>query len=254
MEHTVRQGEYGLDGNMLGFSVMALSSIVAVVGAPFVANAGHEVVAVIAACIGGMFLVTIGFYLHTTRRGKFAVWRELLDALQLRGDERVLDVGCGRGAVLTLIAQRLPTGRSVGIDLWTSDQSGNSMEAAQRNLVAEGVTARCELVTGDMREMPFDDASFDLVVSSLAVHNISNASGRERAIREIARVVAPGGRIALVDLAFTRTYARQLEALGFIGVSRRDLGWRFWWAPAVLRTTLVSATKACRARSEEPSN
>ena len=44
-------------------------------------------------------------YLYTTLRGKFVVWAELLDRLGLRGDERILDLGCGRGAVLLMAAQ-----------------------------------------------------------------------------------------------------------------------------------------------------
>src|ERR1041384_2508906 len=75
-------------------------------------------------------LSIIGLGLHTSRRGKFLVWEELLDGLHLRGDERVLDLGCGRGAVLLLAAQRLTTGWAVGVDLWhTADQSGNSADA-----------------------------------------------------------------------------------------------------------------------------
>src|SRR5262249_49478978 len=146
----------------------------------------------------------IGFFLHTTRRGKFAVWAELLDELHLSGDERVLDVGCGRGAVLTMVAKLLPRGRGVGIDLWRAQQSGNGPTAAERNLQTEGVRDRCEIVTGDMRSMQFPDASFDVVVSSIAIHNIRDRAGRSRAIDEIARVLKPGGRVVLADLAWTR--------------------------------------------------
>src|SRR5881296_2395587 len=72
-------------------------------------------------------LAVLGFYLHSTLRGKFVVWADLLDQLHLRGDERILDMGCGRGAVLLMAAQRLPLGRAVGVDLWSkTDQSGNA--------------------------------------------------------------------------------------------------------------------------------
>ncbi len=96
------------------------------------------------------------FYLHGTLRGKFVLWAELLDRLRLRGDERILDLGCGRGAVLLVAAQHLITGRAMGVDLWRSvDQSGNSVEATQRNAVAEGVAERVELHTGNMTALPF---------------------------------------------------------------------------------------------------
>ena len=67
-----------------------------------------------------------------------------------------------------MVAERLPRGRVVGIDIWSRrDQSGNSTEAAERNLAAEGVRERCELVTGDMRAMLFPDTSFDLICLQL---------------------------------------------------------------------------------------
>ena len=118
--------------------------------------------------LAGLFVLAfLGFYLHGTLRGKFVLWAGLLDSLNLRGDERILDMGCGRGAVLLMAAQRLITGRAVGVDQWrTIDQSGNSAEATQRNAVAEGVADRVELHTGDMKALPFEDNSFDLVQSS----------------------------------------------------------------------------------------
>src|SRR5436190_22596475 len=116
-------------------------------------------------------LAVLGFYLHSTLRGKFVVWADLLDQLHLRGDERILDMGCGRGAVLLMAAQRLTTGRATGVDLWRSaDQSSNSMEASRRNAIAEGVAERAEFQTGDMTALPFADNSLEVVVSSLAIH------------------------------------------------------------------------------------
>jgi SAM-dependent methyltransferase len=178
-------------------------------------------------------------YLYTTRRGKFVVWAGLLDRLGLRGDERVLDLGCGRGAVLLMAAQRLTTGRAVGVDLWRSvDQSGNAAEATRRNAVAEGVADRVELHTADMTALPFAGESFDLVVSSLAIHNISGAAGREKALREAVRVLRPGGRLVIADVFWAaRQYPAQLAGLGITGGVRRWLGWRFWGA------FLVTATK-----------
>ena len=239
-----RRGEYGFDGNVAGVLAMTAVMVTATLAAVWLTRSGQLLGAVAAAVVAASLALTLVIYLHTTRRGKFLVWSELLDTLGLRGDERVLDVGCGRGAVLTLAAERLTNGAAVGIDLWSrADQSGNGEDAATRNLTKEGVQAHCKLVTGDMRAMPFADGAFDLAVSSLAIHNILSAHERARAIEEIARVVAPGGRVALVDLAWTRTYARRLQALGFVDVKRRGLGWRFWWGPAFPATALVTGTK-----------
>ncbi len=62
-------------------------------------------------------MVGAAIYIHTTRPGKFKVWEGLLRDLGLSGDERVLDLGCGRGAVLMMSAKLLPRGTAVGIDL-----------------------------------------------------------------------------------------------------------------------------------------
>ncbi|MEO8032702.1 MAG: class I SAM-dependent methyltransferase, partial [Gemmatimonadota bacterium] len=159
-------------------------------------------------------------------------------------DERILDMGCGRGAVLLMAAQHLTTGRAVGVDLWRSaDQSGNSPEATQRNAVAEGVADRVELHTGDMTALPFEDNSFDVVVSSLAIHNISGRAGREKAIDEAVRVLRPGGRLMIADIRATGQYQARLAKIGMSDVARRGLGWRFWWSGPWAVTGIVTATK-----------
>jgi len=195
--------------------------------------------------LAGLFILTIlGFYLHATLRGKFAVWAGMLDTLNLRGDERILDMGCGRGAVLLMAAQHLTTGRAVGVDLWRGvDQSGNSAEATRRNAVAEGVADRVELHSGDMIALPFEDNSFDLVLSSLAIHNISGDAGREKAINEAVRVLRPGGRLLIVDVRATRRYQAELIRMGMNDVTRRRLVWQFWSDGPFALTCLVTATK-----------
>jgi len=189
-----------------------------------------------------MFILT--FVFHTTLRGKFLVWADLLDGLKLRGDERVLDLGCGRGAVLLMAAQHLTTGKAVGVDLWRGeDQSGNNADATRRNAVAEGVADRIELHTADMSALPFADASVDVIVSSLAIHNIPSAAGRRKAIDEAVRVLRPGGRLLIADIRGTRQHEVRLRELGMNDVARRPLGWRFWWGGPWAATRLVSATK-----------
>jgi ubiquinone/menaquinone biosynthesis C-methylase UbiE len=187
--------------------------------------------------------------LYASRRGKFVVWAELFDQLSLRGDERILDMGCGRGAVLLLAGQHLTTGRAVGVDLWRiGDQSGNAIEATRQNAVAEGVADRVELHTADMTNLPFEDNSFDVVVSNVAIHNIKQRDGRDKAIEQAVRVLRPGGRLMVADIWATGHYSSHLAKLGMMDIGCRSLGWRLWWSGPWLATRLVTATKpACLA-------
>jgi SAM-dependent methyltransferase len=230
-----RHGSYGIDAPYWAafFAVVIVANLVnAVVSGSVWA---FLPVVVLLACAGSC--------LYTTLRGKFLVWAKLLGQLGLRGDERILDMGCGRGAVLLLAAQHLTTGRAVGVDLWRADQSGNSAHATQRNAIAEGVANRVDLHTGDMTALPLDDNSFDVVLSSLAIHNIRGRAGRKKALDEAVRVLRPGGRLMLADIWATRQYQTHLAKTGMSDVARRGLGWRFWWGGPWAATRLVTATK-----------
>jgi len=83
------------------------------------------------------------------------------------------------------------------------------------------------------------DGSVDIVVSSLAVHNVADRAGRRAAMREISRVLRPGGRVALMDIAHVGEYAADLRAAGLRSV--RAGGWSPWIFPP---TRTVTGTKA----------
>ena len=239
-----RRGDYGFDAPyaLIMFAVAGTAMAIAAIWSWWT-HQGARAVAVTGG-YSAFFLGNAFSFFYTTRRGKFQVWAEILDALHLRGDERVLDMGCGRGAVLTAVAGRLTTGRVTGLDLWsTHDQSGNARDVTLRNASLEGVRDRIEIQTGDMRAMPFPDATFDLVVSSLAIHNIPSNAGRAEAIGEAWRVLKPGGRLAIADIRATQRYVETLSQLGAAGLARRGLGWRFWYGNPFARTCLVTASK-----------
>src|SRR5262249_4008796 len=150
------------------------------------------------------------------------------------------------GAVLMAVARRLSTsGKAIGVDIWNAmDQSGNAQDVTLRNASLESVNDRVQVETGDMRSLLFADATFDLVLSSLALHNLRTNDERERAIVEAYRVLIPGGRLVIADIRSTKRYASVLRRLDATHVVRRRLGWRFWWGNPIAATTLVTASKA----------
>jgi SAM-dependent methyltransferase len=239
-----RRGDYGFDAPYVPIILGTIGIVLLSVGAVSAWVLQFTLVAVICFVYAIFMLASTASYVYTTRVGKFRVWAEVLARLGLRGDVRVVDLGCGRGAVLLMAAKLLPEGKAFGVDLWkSSDQSGNTPDVARRNAEREGVADRVELVTGDLRSLPFADASFDVALSSLAIHNISDETGRAKAIDEAVRVLKPGGRLAIADFRSTQFYADHLRQLGMSDVRLRRLGWRFWYGGPWGATTLVSATK-----------
>lgn len=243
------RGDYGIDGSFhrvplggqlaalaVGCAALAIYGGIALARGPLWAGAAALVLDV-------AVLTQVGLYWHATRAGKFKVWDDVLDGLRLRGDETVLDMGCGRGAVLCAAAKRLPDGRAIGVDLWQADQTDNSADATRANAALEGVADRIEVRTGDMTALPLADASVEVVVSNLAIHNIGSREGRRRALAEAARVLRPGGRLAIADLWEIRQHAAQLREMGWRDVTWRNLGWRMWYGGPWTSTRLVTATK-----------
>jgi arsenite methyltransferase len=220
--------DYGLDAPALvrNFAIAGAALLAAGLAFAFLGVAGLAGPLWLA---GAMFLATSAAMLHSSRRGKLIERDRLLDGLGLQSDDEVLDVGCGRGLLLIGAAKRVPSGRAVGIDVWSQvDQSDNRRSATLANAEAEGVGDRVEVLDGDMRSLPFPDASFDAVVSSLAIHNVPETDGRERACREIARVLRPGGRVAILDLRATGEYVLALEDFGLVDVARSKRSFRMY--------------------------
>jgi arsenite methyltransferase len=239
-----RRGDYGFDEPVWPILLGLVGIIFLVPGFFSFWTFGLPVFGVICFVCAIIFLLSAASYVYTTRWGKFQVWAAILLQLGLRGDEQILDLGCGRGAVLLMAASLLPRGKATGIDVWkTDEQSGNALSVTQQNAEWEGVASHVTLQTADMQQLPFSDGLFDLVVSSLAIHNIRNLEGRKQALNEAVRVLKAGGRLVIADFRETRHYRECLRELGMTEVTHHTLSWRFWYGGSWAATKLVSARK-----------
>jgi SAM-dependent methyltransferase len=166
------------------------------------------------------FLLAEGcLFLLYVKVGKFRHRDFMLGMYAWRGDEEVLDVGCGRGLLLVGAAKRIAAlngkGHATGLDVWSNvDMGGNSAEATQHNLALENVTDRCTLLSESAAEMPFPDASFDVIVSNLCLHNIYDRPTRITALQQIVRVLKPGGVALISDYKHTGEYAKEFRKAG----------------------------------------
>jgi ubiquinone/menaquinone biosynthesis C-methylase UbiE len=217
--------DYGIDGPLAVMAMIIVSGILFGIVAA-IASLGGPHPFKIPACaaislVGADLLGVAGSMLWYSRFEKLRLRERLRDLIPWRGDEMVLDVGCGRGLWLIGAARLLTSGKATGVDVWRRDLSDNRPEVATQNARLEGVADRVVVEDGDARRLPFADASFDVVVSALVLHNIRDRAGRRQAVLEIARVLKPGGRVVLLDLRFTSDYLDILRQCGLSDTRRR---------------------------------
>lgn len=120
-------------------------------------------------------------------RNALQTWVEIpamLRALPVAKGCRMLEIGCGRGIGLAALGALCRPERLVGLDI-----DPQLIELARDRLAHRGVTA--ELYVGDARRLPFENASFDVVVDFGTCYHIDQP---DAALREVARVLAPGGQ------------------------------------------------------------
>jgi ubiquinone/menaquinone biosynthesis C-methylase UbiE len=134
---------------------------------------------------------------------------------------RILDVGCGTGALLRVLCERFPEADLTGVDA--------STEMIRMAAASNPAPERLRFVQGTAEELPFPGSQFDLVVSTISFHHWADQS---RGLREAARVLAPGAPFVLAD-----HFATPLQRIFFLTPERRQ---RFH-TPREVESMLASA-------------
>jgi arsenite methyltransferase len=226
--------DYGIDAPKRFRSMIWRGSTVFLLGFGFlIMNRGDAASGGVPLFIA-LTIIAIGFFAAaalmrwSSRVGKLRYRDEMLDAIPWRGDEKVLDVGCGSGLMLIGAAKRLKTGKATGLDPWVKeDLTGNTPENAMANARAEGVAERVRVENGDARRLPYSANLYDVVLSSAALHGLPESEDRDKAVLEMLRVTKSGGHLAILDILHTGDYMRVLSANGAEIV--RKSGLSFLW-------------------------
>ncbi len=164
----------------------------------------------------GIVLLILGTSMYVYGiKGKFLMRDFILNKVAWKGNENVLDIGTGRGVYMIGAAKRLTTGKSIGIDIWrTEDLSGNNVENALKNAELENVSDKIEIRNEDARQLSFQDNTFDVILSMWCIHNIEDKAEQEKACFEIARVLKPNGTALIGEFIPTHDYAKYFEKAG----------------------------------------
>jgi ubiquinone/menaquinone biosynthesis C-methylase UbiE len=140
----------------------------------------------------------------TTREGTFK--RKLLDQAQLRPGQRVLDLGCGTGTLAIAALRREP-----GIEMTGLDADPAIIAQARRKAALAGLEVRLDVGMAD--ELPYEDATFDRVLSTLFFHHLT-PEVKAATARQVARVLRPGGELHVADWGLPADPLARLASLG----------------------------------------
>ena len=119
--------------------------------------------------------------------------QELIKQANIETNQRVLDVGCGTGTLVVLLKRKYATAQIVGLD-----PDPKALRRAQKKVRRAGVAV--QLDEGFADELPYEAGTFDRVLSSFMFHHLEQQD-REKMLREVLRVLKPGGSFHLLDFA-----------------------------------------------------
>ena len=155
------------------------------------------------------------------------LWDTLIEHLDWDGNGRVIDIGCGSGAVAVRIAKKYPSAQVVGVD-YLGNMWEYSKAQCEQNARAEGVNDQVSFQKGDAAKLSFEGGFFDAAVSNDTFHNVRSVKDKRDVLKEALRVVRKGGAFAFQDAFMMKRYyhSEPNELLSIIrswGVEKVDI-------------------------------
>ena len=188
-------------------------------------NFNNPIVKIVSILIS-MILVAITVYYYicynkfSYRHGRVMrrLYRFIISKLCWNGEGKILDIGCGSGEFAILLSKKYDNAKVIGVDLWKHDKKG--MERCEYNAKLEKAS-NIDFLKADAVKLPFEDNSFDSVVSNFTFSEVETKEDRKELIKEALRVLKPGGKFAFNDMLEDKKLFGDMEE--FIEVLQ-DLG------------------------------
>jgi ubiquinone/menaquinone biosynthesis C-methylase UbiE len=169
---------------------------------------------------------------------RITIAHNIISMLGLSGKEKILDIGSGRGLYAIEAAKQLDNGKVVAIDVWDpsavphlkfqhklSQPTGNSLNNAVHNAELSGVKNKIKFINMDANHLEFDADTFDIAICGFILGHLKKH--RTHAIKEVFRILKPGGKLVLVD-------------------NVRDFVYFLLSTPHLFLLSLIRGTKACQ--------
>jgi Methylase involved in ubiquinone/menaquinone biosynthesis len=214
-------------------------------------STGVAVLRILLAAAAAFTLLLWGYMAHARRLLSYEgggvqgmILDNVLRYLDWDGNDRMLDIGCGSGALTIKAAKRFPKAQLVGMDYWGA-MWDYAQSQCERNARLEGVADRTAFQKGDAARLDFPDAHFDAAVSNFVFHEVRTQPDKLALIREALRVLKPGAPFAFEDVFHSGknypdldklldTLSGEVSEIRFVDTRRND------FVPKFLRTPLVA--------------
>ena len=135
---------------------------------------------------------------------QFRIRNMVFDYMDWGGNGKILDIGCGNGALAIEAAKEYKEAQVIGIDCW-GDLWDYSKNKCEQNARVAGVADRVTFQKASAVSLPFDDGTFDVVISNFVFHEVKDAKDKKEVLKEALRVVKPGGTFVFQDLFMVKS-------------------------------------------------